>query len=239
MNKIEVCFSPSQFHLFQNNEAIVVVIDVLRATSAICAGLYAGVKSIIPVATIEEAFAYKNDGYIVAAERDGQVVEGFNFGNSPFDFMNPSLKGKDIVLTTTNGTQAIKVANGCKQMLIGSFLNLDVICAYLIIQKMDVVFLCAGWKNKFNLEDTLFAGAVAKQLIHSGHFNAHCDSTIASIALFESLGGNLFQSLKHSSHFHRLSNLDLEKDIKYCLTFNMAPIIPEVVGHFVSPLKMA
>ncbi|MFY8077851.1 MAG: 2-phosphosulfolactate phosphatase, partial [Flavobacteriales bacterium] len=107
---VEVCYAPSHFPLYDNGFDIVVVIDVLRATSAITTGLHCGIKEIIPINSVEKAVDYKSKGYITAAERDGQVVEGFDFGNSPYAFMNPDLVGKTVVLTTTNGTNAIEVA---------------------------------------------------------------------------------------------------------------------------------
>jgi hypothetical protein len=102
---IEVCFSPLSYPLFKNDEAIVVIIDIFRATSAICTAFHHGVNSVIPVATVDEAWDYKRKGYIAAAERQGEVVPGFEFGNSPFSYMGEGVKGKTIVLTTTNGTQ--------------------------------------------------------------------------------------------------------------------------------------
>ena len=94
MNRIEVCFSPGEYHLYEQDFDLVVVLDVLRATSAICTAMEHGVGEIIPVATLEEARAYKEQGHIVAAERGGQIVEGFDMGNSPYSYMDPELKGK-------------------------------------------------------------------------------------------------------------------------------------------------
>ncbi len=125
--RIEVCFTPGGYEHFKNDFTIVIVIDVLRATSAICAAFEYGVNSIIPVPTIEEAWEYKQKGYLAGAERKGQIVDGFDFGNSPFSYMNPEFKGKDIVLTTTNGTRSLDVAKDAEIVLVASFLNLDAI----------------------------------------------------------------------------------------------------------------
>ena len=123
--RIEVCFTPGEYDYFKGDFEIVVVIDVLRATSAICAAFDNGIKSIIPVPTIEEAMEYKAKGYLVGAERKGQIVEGFDFGNSPYSYMNPDFKDKEVVLSTTNGTKSIDVAKDAEMLVIGSFLNLD------------------------------------------------------------------------------------------------------------------
>lgn len=231
LHQVEVCFSPNSYSLFHKDEAIVVVIDILRATSAICAALYHGVEKIIPVATIEEAKAYQAKGYLAAAERNGEVIAGFAFGNSPFSYMSDEVKGKTVALTTTNGTEAIEVARGAYKVVTGSFLNMNVLGEWLTNQNRDVVLLCAGWKNKFNLEDSIFAGAIANRLIQSGKFETMCDSAIASGYLYEQAKNNLQAFLENSSHHKRLEKLKLEKDIRYCLTPDSAPAIPVLVGN--------
>ncbi|MFT6845578.1 MAG: 2-phosphosulfolactate phosphatase [Flavobacteriales bacterium] len=230
-NKLEVCFSPNQFQLYNEHYDIVVVIDVLRATSAICAGFENGVKSIIPCSTVEEAMAFKNQGYVAAAEREGKIVPGFDFGNSPFSYMSDEVKGKEIALTTTNGTRAVNVAksNGA-QVVIGALSNLDAVVEWLLTQKKDVLLLCSGWKDKFNLEDTICAGAIAKKLIASGTYASEHDSTIAARFLFESAETNYFGFLKASSHRRRLRKLKLNKDIHYCLTANTTKVVPILVN---------
>lgn len=229
---IEVCYTPQSYPLFHNPDSIVVVIDVLRATSAITTAFYNGVVRMIPVSTVEEAVEYKKNGFMVAAERDGAIVEGFDLGNSPFGYMNNKVKGKTIAITTTNGTQAIEVAKGASKIVMGSFLNLDALVEYLRKANRDVLFLCAGWKNKFNLEDTLLAGAAATELIKKNGFTSSCDSTIASMELYKLAKHNLYEFLSNSSHRNRLAKLDLERDVKYCLTPNQCPVVPVMEGKF-------
>jgi len=223
---IEVCFSPFLFELYKEEYEIVVVIDVLRATSAICAAFDNGVKSIIPVDSIETAREYQKKGYLVGAERQGKIVEGFDFGNSPFSFMNEELRGKDIVLTTTNGTKAIHLVKDAKQVVIGSLLNLDALCHWLEKQNKHTLCLCSGWQNKFNLEDTICAGAISDYLINTGKFISEEDSSIAAKYLYLSAKDNYFGYLKSSSHRRRLKNLNLNEDIKFCLTPNTSLAIP-------------
>ncbi len=229
---IEVCFSPQSYPLFHNPDSIVVIIDVLRATSAITTAFYNGVAKMVPVASVEEAQKYKENGFLVAAERNAEIVPGFDLGNSPFGYMNDRVKGKTIAITTTNGTQAINAAKNASKVIIGSFLNLDKVTEYLKGQKKDVLFLCAGWKDKFNLEDTLFAGAVADALIYKYGFDSICDSTIAAIELYRIAKHDLYGFLANSSHRNRLAKLDLERDIRYCLTPNQCPVLPVMEGKF-------
>jgi 2-phosphosulfolactate phosphatase len=222
---IQVCFSPHSYPLFQEENQVVVVV-VLRATSAICAGIANGVNSIMPVETIEEAKSYSQKGFVVAGERNGEVLEGFELGNSPFSFMEDKLKGKNIALTTTNGTKAIKSAYQAESIIIGAFVNLNSVTEYLLRLKKNVLVLCAGWKDKFNLEDTLFAGAVAKELLNSLVFVTSCDSTRAAILLYDHAKDDLENFLKDSSHRERLGKLNLQKDIEFCLSVNKLNVLP-------------
>lgn len=225
--KVEVCFSPNLYSLHKEGADIVVVIDVLRATSAICAAFDNGIKKIIPVSTVEEAIEYKrNENYIVAAERKGKIVDGFEFGNSPYSYINENVIGKTLVLTTTNGTKAFHTAKDAKHLIIGSLINLDAVCDYLLKEYKNVMILASGWQNKFCLEDTICAGAIVEKLLSTGKFTSEDDSSIAAKYLFLSARDNIFGYLKASSHRRRLRALNLNKDIKYCLTPNQTDVVP-------------
>lgn len=225
---IEVCFTPALLPLYNLKNSIVVVIDIFRATSSICYGIENGANSIIPVATVEECKNYEKEGYLLAAERDGKVVEGFNFGNSPFAYTTEKVKDKTIVLTTTNGTHAINESKKTAyQIIIGSFLNLDAVCNYLKKQDKDVMLLCAGWKNKFNLEDTIFAGAVVNQLKTDNYILD--DSSIAADDLYQLAKDDLKAYTAKTSHSERLKKLGIEEDIKFCLNVNISNSIPVLI----------
>lgn len=238
-NKIEVCFSPHDFDLFKEDFELIVVIDALRATSAICAAFNNNIKSLIPVSTIEEARDYQKKGFLVGAEREGKIVEGFDFGNSPFSYLNPALKNQTIVLSTTNGTKSINIAKESPKatVVIGSFLNLDHLSSWLAKQEKDILCLCSGWKDKFNLEDTICAGAITSNLLKTGKFTSEEDSSVAAKYLFLSAKDNIFGYLKSSSHRRRLKKLNLNKDIVYCLTPNTANVIPILKGDELVELK--
>jgi 2-phosphosulfolactate phosphatase len=239
-NSIQTCFSPATYPLFADSDSIVVVVDIFRATSAICTAIHHGVERMIPVASIEEAQKFKDLGFLVAAERNAVMLEGFDFGNSPYHYMTPDVQGKTIAISTTNGTQAIEAAKDAAVISIGSFLNIQALANWIKPQGRDVIILCAGWKNKFNLEDTLFAGALASLLIQDEGFSSTCDSTIAAGYLYEKASGNLFEFLEHSSHRNRLRDLNLEQDIRYCLSLNTMDIVPVVQdGGIVSVKNLA
>lgn len=232
--KVEVVYSPALFPVYFNNkDCVVVVIDVFRATTAICAAFEGGIDSLIPVATLEEAIKYKQEGYLVGAERNAEVVEGFDFGNSPLIFKDGEYKNKSIVLSTTNGTRAIEMAKSANKVVIGAFTNLSAVCDYIEKEDKDVLLLCAGWKDRFSLEDTLFAGAVAERISKNLRFNNLSDSSIASIDMYQSAKDDMYGFLGESSHRKRLSRLNMEEDIIYCLTMDQSTIVPLLEGDII------
>lgn len=222
--KIDVCLTPALLPLYEIENSIAVIIDIFRATSSICYGIENGAEAIIPVAQVEECSAYKEFGYSLAAERNGEVVTGFDFGNSPFSYTPEKVAGKTIVLTTTNGTHAIELARKAKALVAGSFLNLTSLSNWLASRNEDILLICAGWKNKMNLEDTLFAGAVADKL-GIGNYKTD-DATIAAYDLYQLGKNDLDTYLKKTSHSERLKKLGIEKDIAFCLQVNLTTAIP-------------
>jgi 2-phosphosulfolactate phosphatase len=227
MNHVEVCFSPPLYPQFAREGTIVVVVDIFRATSAMVTAFQHGAKAIIPVSTIKEAREYKAKGFLAGGERNGEVVDGFAFGNSPFSYMNEEIRGREIALTTTNGTRAINIAaKDADSIAIGAFLNLSALARWIVPQGKDVVILCAGWKDRFNMEDSLFAGALTGQLLASGKFVCDCDSANASSLVYRSARRNPLRFLANCSHRKRLKHLDLEKDVEYCLRTDVTDVVP-------------
>ncbi|WP_295126049.1 2-phosphosulfolactate phosphatase [uncultured Chitinophaga sp.] len=223
--RLEVCLSPALLHLYDVKSSIVVIIDVLRATSTICTALYNGASKIIPVASVEECVSIgKQLEAITAGERDGKIAEGLKHGNSPFEYSRDFIEGKVMVLTTTNGTKLLHMAKDAIQIVTGSFPNITAVCDYLVGQQQNVILGCAAWKDRVNLEDTLFAGAVVSRI--KEHFDINCDSAIAAETLYEASKHDLFESMKGATHFKRLSRFGLEDDIRYCLTPDGANVLP-------------
>jgi 2-phosphosulfolactate phosphatase len=235
MNTVEVCFSTEIFKCYDPKGKIVVVVDVLRATSVICTMMHNGVKEIIPVKTIDEAKEYKDKGYMVVAERDGKKLDFADFGNSPFFFTRDIVEGKTIVYSTTNGTNAISVGKGADQVVVGSFLNLTALTEYLNSQARDVLILCSGWKGKFCIEDALLAGAIAGNLLRLGNFYTKCDSTHASMDMWSLAKVDMKTYIEKVAQKHRLKKLGLDDVIDYCFTPDVTAIIPVLNdSHIVS-----
>jgi len=219
MNSIEVCFSPELIHLHEVKGKIVVVVDIFRATSTMVAALVSGVTEILPFADLEECRAMQAEGFLIGGERNGLTAPGFEMGNSPVAYLSGAYQGRKLAMTTTNGTQAIDKSKGAAEILIGAFPNLQATVSYIQAQQLDVLVHCAGWKGRFNLEDSLYAGALVKSL-ESTH-QADEDGALAMKSLFEREGHNLKGYLSKASHAKRLQNHGIESDIDFCLTLDL------------------
>lgn len=234
MNRnIEVVLSPALLPFHEVKGKTVVVIDILRATSSMCVAFHTGVAKILPVATPEECRMFRDFDFLCAAERNAVKLEGFDMGNSPFEFQNPLIKDRNIAFTTTNGTKAIKLskAAGAGKIAIGSFLNIEVLTAWLKREQNDVVLLCSGWKDRPNLEDTLFAGALATALCPE--FSSHCDSALMAEMQYDCMKADLEAHVRKSSHAQRFKALHAhEDDVHFCLQFNAAPVLPVMEGEY-------
>jgi 2-phosphosulfolactate phosphatase len=240
-NKLEVVFTPALLPLYEVQGKVVVIIDILRATSSMCVAFQTGVNKILPVSTPDECKLFRDFDFLCAAERNALKVPGFDMGNSPFEFLNPLIKDRNIAFTTTNGTKAIKAAKeqGAAVVAIGSFLNLDALSKWLVKQNKAVLLVCAGWKDKFNLEDTLFAGAVVQQV--KGQFTIECDSALASEILYEASKTKLEEVVRKSSHAQRFkATHHHEDDVHFCLQQNTMTLVPVMQGEYiVCPAQVA
>jgi len=225
---ISTSLSPSLLQLYDVSGSIVVIIDVLRATSTIANALYNGAKSIIPVDSVAECIKLgKQMDVITAGERDGRIADGLKYGNTPLQYTREFIKGKTLVLTTTNGTRLLHmaIAEGAQGIITGSFCNLSAVCDYLTSQNKNVILACAAWKDRVNIEDTLFAGAVVSRI--KDKFHQNCDATKIAETLYLQAKDDLFGFMKeqNASHYQRLMGYGLEEDIRFCLTIDNANLL--------------
>lgn len=229
--KIEVIFSPALFEFRQLREDyIVVIVDILRATTSICTAFEYGVRSMIPVRTIEEAKEYKRKGYIVAGERIEETFEFADLGNGAFEFMQDYLKDKDIVHSTTNGTVAISKAqsSGASEILIGAFSNLSALSNHIKKRQESVLIFCAGWKNTFCIEDSAFAGALIEEIMQTNGFINHNDAAHCCVELWKAAKDDLLNYMEKASHFQRLRKYKMDEVFDYTFTLNTCNVVPKL-----------
>ena len=225
---LHTVLSPKLLEIYDVSDSIVVIIDVFRATSTMATVLYNGAKKIIPVDNVEKCIAIgkATPNSITAGERDGKIIEGLQHGNSPADYPRSFIEGKTLVLTTTNGTKLLQMAldKGVSNVVTGSFPNLSATVDYLIKQNKNVFLGCSAWKDRFNLEDTLFAGAVIEQV--KEHFTIHCDSSLMAEQMYQLHKNDLKQFIRGTTHWHRLAKHGLEKDMEFCVSIDVANVLP-------------
>ncbi len=227
--RIEICLSPALIPFYELTNKIVVIVDIFRATSTMITALAHGVKSITPVADLETCRRMSDQGYITAGERNGKKEAGFELGNSPLAFIEGRYKDKKVAMTTTNGTLAIEKSKpGSAEIILGAFINLQATADYLSTKQNDVIIVCAGWKGRFNLEDSVYAGALSCRL--SNHSKLHCDAVQAMENLYEQNAHQLRDFLNQSSHAKRLQNHNIEDDIDFCLQSDVFNIIAKLKG---------
>ena len=228
--KLDICLTPSLIDLFDLSEKKVIVIDVFRATSAICVFLHNGGHEVITLPTVEETKKYKNqynvhgNKYLVAAERNGSIVPDFDFGNSPLLYHDKNFSGFSLAITTTNGTMSIsKSKNAGQGVILASFLNIQAVCDYICSNKGDILIVCSGWKGRVCIEDMLLAGLISNKLLSHNAFCAESDSVLLSKNIYELSQSDLFNFLSNSSYRKRMG---LDQDIKYCLQMDIIDIVP-------------
>ena len=221
MRDLEICYLPTQWRgveAAQLSAATCVVIDVIRATSTLAVALKNGAKSVRPVASVEEAFALKekNPAALLAGERGGQALPGFDLGNSPREVTAERVQGRDLILTTTNGTQALAAGRGAREIITASFLNLEAAAARMKKIGPPWIIFCAGFEGDFGMDDAIVAGALAEALEQEHPFQA----------LYHSVRHDLAATLLGCSAGRELVKVGLEKDVPICAELNQVPLVP-------------
>jgi 2-phosphosulfolactate phosphatase len=227
---MDVCFSPEMVTAHSLKHKTVVVADILRASSSITSGIQGGVPAIRPVEHIHRRHYWQDRGYLLGGERGGVMVDGFDLGNAPLDYLKAGAKKQKIIMTTTNGTRAIQVSKHAGQLLVGSFLNLEAIAEYLLKDRPPLLVVCSGWKGTPSLEDSLFAGALLDRL--GTEYDAPLsDGARLAITNYRYHKEHLSQTVRNSSHGQRLLGMQREEDIEYCLQQSIYPVVPILKGE--------
>lgn len=230
MPTIETILSPALFpHRVTAEGQTSVAIDILRATTSICAAFTAGAKEIVPLTTLEELPCYRAQGYTLAAERGGRKVGDAECGNSPTEYLSMDLRGHRLAYSTTNGTVAITTAATAGRTYVGAFSNISVLAERLISEGLDVVLLCSGWVKSVSLEDTLFCGALAERLLEGGKFRMVDDATAMALRLWLQAKADPYGYCKDATHVLRLQGMGYDCDIRFAFECDTCHVVPQAV----------
>lgn len=223
--KIEVSLTPALYPFRTLTSGhVTVAIDVLRATSAVCAAFQAGCDTVVPLDTLEGISRYRSHGYLIAAERGGKKVDGAEYGNSPTEYLSNDMHGVKLAYSTTNGTISILRGADADITLVGAFANLSALCEYLKHENKDTVLLCSGWQNDFCIEDTIVAGAIIERL--QGVGEVHGDAANMAQALWQMAKGCPYDFCQRCTHVHRLESFGAHTDIEFAFKQDTCPVVP-------------
>lgn len=229
--KIDIALLPKDIGEATLSDTVCIVLDIFRATTSIVTSIANGCQEMIPVLSIEDAsrVASQMGSVLFAGERQSIKIDGYHFGNSPYEFSQEKVKGQSIVMTTTNGTIAIKATEGAYRTLIGSFLNAKAVCLEAKEYGKDVLIVCAGTDGLFSLEDTLCAGLLVELLIEDGDM-VMTDSARGALLMYTGAKDTLTETAVHSRNGKRLYDLNRMDDVEYCFRIDILDIVPEYLN---------
>lgn len=231
--RVDVSLVPAEIGANDASHAVVIVIDVLRATSTIAAALANGCDELIPTESIEEAIniasGYRRSDYVLGGERRGVAVDGFDLGNSPGEYVASIVGGKKVILTTTNGTCAIKKYGNSVAIYTACFLNADAVLSTVASEHgdNDVILVCAGQEDRFCMEDALCAGLLARRFEEELGASLS-DSARAVAMLYHNCHDSIQSELLRSSHGAYLSSIGYEQDVLFCSGQSTIDVVPKV-----------
>lgn len=230
LKTLDVFFSSQTFQEEELRKKVVVVIDVLRASSTIITALMNEAKGIIPVEDMGEASrisqSVDSDNLLLCGEKDGIKIQGYDLGNSPFEYSPEVVKNKTLIFNTTNGTKAIKKAVGSAELYIGTFLNLSTIVNTLRKEEKDIVLICAGWRGRMAIEDLLFAGNIVYNLSNGKLVEEARDGAKVAFGLYDKFRDNISEVIHSSNHAERLKEISGSEDIDYCAQTDICDVLP-------------
>ena len=231
MNNLETLFIPEEIKNTELAGKLVVIIDVLRASSTIVTALANGCRGFIPILSPDQAKKkaeqFEKEGVLSGGEREGTKIEGFDLGNSPREYKRETVKDKIIIFSTTNGVKTLEMVKGAYRIIIGSFLNLQAVCNYCANYKGDISIICAGKEGKFSLEDAACAGMLIDSL--KNVLSDTCqesDANLTARLLYKKFGNNILEILQKSQHGRYLESIGLGEDLKFCSQLDFFHIVP-------------
>lgn len=225
--QLDVKLLPQESSRLELSDTVCIVLDIFRATTSIITAIANGCKMVIPVASVDEAYraAGQIEGPLFAGERQSIKIAGFNFGNSPFEFSAEQVQDKAIIMTTTNGTIAIKSTEKAYLTLLGSFINASAVCQAAQQKNRSILLVCAGTDGLFSLEDAFCAGLLVKLLTKDKQYEL-TDAARGVQAMYNGAQEAVLSILGESRNGKRLYGLGLHKDVEYCLTTDSSSVVP-------------
>ena len=235
--RVHVALTPGEFPDLALGGRSALVVDVFRATSMVIAAFDAGCARVIPVAGAaearERARALAPEPVLLAGERGGEQIEGFDLGNSPLDCSRERVGGRSIVLTTTNGTAAMLKASQADAAAVVALTNVGAAVRWAVSEGRDLTVLCAGEKGGFSLEDAVCAGLLAEGIGRAAAGAILSDAAQAARCLGILYGGRLDRLRRDSGWARHLEARRRGTDLDCCLRLDVSAVVPVLAGGVV------
>lgn len=232
--QLTVYFSPNHLDELELRDKVIVVIDVLRASTTITYAMRAGAREVIPVASVEQAMkivgSLNSTSTLLCGERNGKRIEGFKLGNSPSEYTEEAVEGRVLILTTTNGAVALTKAKHARHCYVSSFVNLsasiEALFALPNIEQEQIVFICSGRSSEFALEDATCAGLMLTRILERVPTAILGDSARGALSIYNDFGRDIYKTLRESEHGRLLADLGYEEDIRVASEIDSMPLVP-------------
>jgi len=231
--RVDVFFTPQEVAPSDVANRVVAVVDVLRASTSIAVALENGARAVIPLASSEDVVSRAKNlarsEVKLAGERRSQQISGFDYGNSPLEFTRENVDGKTILMSTTNGTNAILAVQGARDVLIASYVNFSAVLSMLraaLRGGTDVAIVCAGQEKHFSLEDSACAGLFVQHITEK-HTKAEInDAAQAAMLIDKKFGANRKKLFKSSTHGIALAEAGFGDDLEACAELDSYSVVP-------------
>jgi 2-phosphosulfolactate phosphatase len=235
---IDLFFTPHQTDELALRERTVVVIDVLRASTTIITALSNGAREIIPVATVESAVKISGnlfgDVILLGGERNGRMIDGFNLGNSPSEYTGERVRGKAVIFSTTNGSQALVKARYARELFVCGFVNMGTVADALWRTPRDFTIVCAGNDGNLSMEDSVCAGMLISRVAAGGEAVSDLsDGALVARTLYRTFGRGILKMIRSSDHGRHLMEIGFGEDLKFCAGIDTLPVLPLLEGNVI------
>lgn len=236
--RLRVRFTPEGPDRADLDDQVVVVIDVLRATTSILEALAAGGRAVVPVDSVEAAVRKKDElgreGVLLCGERRSRPIAGFDLGNSPREFTADRVAGRILLMTTTNGTAALRTGAAGRECMVACLRNADAVVDALVRAGTDVTLLCAGREGRFAFEDAVCAGVIARRIAQRDGRVRPDDAARAAALLASRFESRLDWLLPRTAAGRRLARAGFANDIPFCAALNRHRVVPRLRDHLIT-----
>lgn len=229
--KIDLYFTPNEVTEDKLKDHFAVVVDVLRASTTICAAIAAFAKEVVPAASISDAIQLASllsrDAILLCGEHEGKLIEGFDLGNSPFQYTPRVVKGKTLIFGSTNGSPTIIQTRQASCTYICGFVNLGVVVHALSKADKPISILCAGKLLQFAVEDAVCAGILLGEVKRQTDMELELnDAAMAAMVLADRYRDSIPELVANSHHGRYLAKIGMERDLPFCADLNRLPLLP-------------